>query len=136
MAMKRSMAIDTLVTVVTLTVVAARCELRDIGEDVMQDEIQEFFDDNAGVASVSELATLLDESEGRIRAWARANPDNVRRIGSTFCFTPEAAELLLTDFEEQDEDQEDFDEAEADVAASGAGGDDDSEDDDDDEEED
>jgi hypothetical protein len=76
----------------------------------MDTDIVEFFDEHANVASVSELATLLDESEGRIRAWAREHPDDVRRIGSTFCFTPESAELMLTDFEsEEGLDDEDFD---------------------------
>lgn len=99
----------------------------------METDIVTFFAEHANVASVSELAAILDESEGRIRAWARENPESVRRIGSTFCFSPESAEQMLADFEEQDVDEDEgFDEDEDDVAA--AGGDDgDPEDDDSDE---
>lgn len=68
------------------------------------EDVAAFINSNAGVASVSELAALIDETEGRVRAWARENTESVRRLGSTFCFTLSAARLLLDDFAEQDGD--------------------------------
>ncbi len=52
-------------------------------------DIQKFFSENGGVASVNELAALIDCDEGAVRRWARDN--NIRRIGSTFVFSLEVA---------------------------------------------
>jgi len=63
-----------------------------------------FINSNAGVASVTELARIIGATEGMVRAWARAHPENVRRIGSTFCFTLKSAGQLLRDFSERSDD--------------------------------
>jgi hypothetical protein len=80
------------------------------------DDISDFMADHGGVATVSELAGLLEEDEGYVRRWARDN--DVRRCGSTFVFSEEKALQLGADLEdayegdddlEDDEDDEDED---------------------------
>ena len=55
----------------------------------MEQKIEKFLSKHGGVMSVTELADVLEADEGAVRRWARAN--DVRRIGSTFCFARETA---------------------------------------------
>ncbi len=56
-----------------------------------QEQIESFFQSNGGVASVNEVAELLQCDEGAVRGWARKQ--GIRRIGSTFAFSLETAVL-------------------------------------------
>ncbi len=83
----------------------------------MDREMAEFLDNHGGVASVSEMADLLDLDEGQVRRWAREN--DVRRLGSTFAFDGEAAaacadDLLAEDVEDEEAEDVDDDEREDD----------------------
>ncbi len=49
--------------------------------------------DSSGVATVSELALLLDVDEGFARRWARTH--ELRRVGATFIFTERTALQLM-----------------------------------------
>ena len=73
----------------------------------MTKDIKKFFATNGGVASVNEVAVLLDSDESAVRQWAREN--EVKRVGSTFVFTVEAALDCAQDLEEDEEDEEDED---------------------------
>jgi hypothetical protein len=80
----------------------------------MDREIAKFLDNHGGVASVSEMADLLDLDEGHVRRWAREN--DVRRLGSTFAFDREAAVTCADDLLAEDEDDEsDYDEPDEEV---------------------
>ena len=86
----------------------------------MEDDLLEFMTENGGVATVTELADVLEEDENAVRRWARHN--GVRRAGTTFVFSEQKAfeyvEYLNGDEEESevvyspnedDEDDEDDD---------------------------
>jgi hypothetical protein len=84
----------------------------------MDREVKKFLDTHGGVASVNQMADLLDLDEGSVRRWAREN--DVRRIGSTFAFDREAAaacadDLLAGDEEDEDDNEQDEDELHQDV---------------------
>ena len=68
--------------------------------------IEKFLKKSGGVASVSEVADVLELDEGHVRKWAREN--SVRRIGSTFVFGRETASALVADLlpEEDDDDND------------------------------
>ena len=76
-----------------------------------QDDLVGWFEDNGGVASVVEVAGLLDVDENYVRRFAREN--DVRRIGSTFVFSLQVAEDLADELAEPDEDDEEDDEDDA-----------------------
>jgi hypothetical protein len=65
--------------------------------NVNLDTIDQYLEENGGVATVSEMAALLDADEGAVRRWARDN--DVRRCGSTFVFAAEAAHEIAESFE-------------------------------------
>ncbi|MBN2196845.1 MAG: hypothetical protein JW751_28830 [Polyangiaceae bacterium] len=76
-----------------------------------RDAVEEFFRDrgNAGVASNTELALLLDVTEGTVRAVGRRL--EVRRLGSTMAWTKDDALELVDELEAASEgDEEDSDE--------------------------
>lgn len=77
-----------------------------------REELAEWFDENDGVASVAEVATLLDVDENAVRRFAREN--DVRRIGATFVFGLPAVEELAEALDGEDDVFEDEDESEDD----------------------
>ena len=80
---------------------------------VSHDDLEEFLDDHAGVAGVTELAEFMDASEVTVRHFARSS--GVRRIGATFAFDAEHAHDLLDHLESsEDEEDDDLDEDEED----------------------
>jgi len=98
-------------------------------EQTMSDKVLDFLDNHGGVATVSEMASLLDEDEGFVRRWAREN--DVRRAGSVFVFGTEKASELADELAEADEEEDEDDDEDE-----GAEEDADEEDDEDEDEED
>jgi len=96
----------------------------------MDHEIEKFLKENDGVASVSEVADVLEMDEGEVRRWAREN--GVRRVGSTFAFGRDAARALADDLlpGQEDIDGADDDTSDLDNEEDDDGGDGDYEDDD------
>lgn len=82
----------------------------------MEQQIERFLRENGGIASVSELADLLELSDGEVRRWARQN--GARRLGSVFAFDRDmalaCADDLLGASDEDDEDDETDDDEEED----------------------
>lgn len=80
----------------------------------IQDEVSDFFadDENKGVATVAEVAQMIDLDEQEVRRHARAN--KLRRVGAQFVYTEEDVHELLDalDDEDAEADEEAVDEEE------------------------
>lgn len=61
----------------------------------MGDELDDFLQENNGLASVTQLSEQLELPESSVRSWARSN--SVPRLGSTFVFTRDKAHELADD---------------------------------------
>jgi hypothetical protein len=93
-----------------------------LGGFIMSTNLDKFMDQQDGVASVSELAAVLEVDEQVVRRWARDH--NIRRLGSTFVFSVDAARELEADLFGDEEDDEDDGEEDADDEDEGDGEDD------------
>ena len=69
----------------------------------MEEEVREYVQELDGIASVSELARFLELDEGCVRRFARYH--GLRRIGSTYAFTEDAAADLARDLLGEDDDE-------------------------------
>jgi hypothetical protein len=73
--------------------------------DSVIEEVADSMRRNAGILSVNELAAIVNADEGRVRRWAREHPQEVRRLGSTFAFTLDAARALIAEFATKPDDE-------------------------------
>lgn len=71
----------------------------------MDEELQDLFDEQGGVASVADVSRHLDVSEQSTRRWARTH--GVPRVGSAFAFTRGTAEQLAEELESEEADIDD-----------------------------
>jgi hypothetical protein len=67
-------------------------------------QLEEWFEDQDGLAGVGELARVLEEDEDTLRRFARRQ--GIKRVGNTFVFTLMDAEDLLDALDEEDPDED------------------------------